>query len=129
MLCLQSTNRNRKKLQQHRERDIRRSMGPRERFNYYIFGKHCTVNTDHKPLESIFKKRLSSCPPRLQRFLMRALKYDVTVNYVKGPDVPIADALSRVSPQPAPSSSQLPEICVHHITESPCISNKATTDP
>ena len=38
---------------------------------------------------------------------MRALKYDVTVNYVKGPDVPIADALSRVSPQPAPSSSQL----------------------
>ena len=55
-----------------------------ERFNYYIFGKHCTVNTDHKPLESIFKKRLSSCPPRLQRFLMRALKSDVTVNYVKG---------------------------------------------
>ena len=88
-----------------------------ERFNYYIFGKHCTVNTDHKPLEAIFKKRLSSCPPRLQRFLMRALKYDVTINYVKGPDVPIADALSRVSPQPAPSNGQLPEICVHHITQ------------
>ena len=64
-----------------------------ERFNYYIFGKHCTVNTDHKPLKSISKKRLSSCPPRLQRFLMRALKY-VTVNYVKGSDVLIADALS-----------------------------------
>ena len=88
-----------------------------ERFNYYIFGKHCTVNTDHKPLEAIFKKRLSSCPPRLQRFLMRALKYDVTVNYVKGPDVPIADALSRVSPQPTPSSSQLSEIYVHHVTQ------------
>jgi len=29
---------------------------------------------------------------------MRALKYDVIVNYVKGPDVPIADTLSRVSP-------------------------------
>ena len=89
-----------------------------ERLNYYIFGKRCTVNTDHKPLESIFKKRLSSCPPRLQRSLMRALKYDVTVNYVKDPDVPIADALSRVSPQPAPSNGQLPEICVHHITQS-----------
>ena len=48
---------------------------------------------------------------------MRALKYDVTVNYVKGSDVPIADALSRVSPQPAPISGQLPEICVHHITQ------------
>ena len=30
---------------------------------------------------------------------MRALKYDVTANYVKGPDVPIADALSRASTQ------------------------------
>ena len=70
-----------------------------ERFSYFNFGKHCTVNTDHKPLESIFKKSLSSCPPRLQRFLMRALKYDVTANYVKGPDVPIADALSRASTQ------------------------------
>jgi len=29
---------------------------------------------------------------------MRALKYDVTVNYVKGPDVQIVDALSIVSP-------------------------------
>jgi len=36
---------------------------------------------------------------------------------VKGPDVPIADPLSRVSPQPAPSNGQLPEICVHHITQ------------
>ena len=79
-----------------------------ERFNYYIFGKHCSVNTDHKRLESVFKKRLSSYLPRLQRFLMRALKYDVPVNYVKGPGVPIA----HVHPP-------------HH-TESPC--NKATTD-
>ena len=43
-----------------------------EGFNYFIFGKHCTVNT--KPLESIFKKSLSSFPPRMQRFLMRALR-------------------------------------------------------
>ena len=50
---------------------------------------------------------------------MRALKYDITVNYVKGPDVPIADALSRVSPQPAPTNGQLSEICVHHITQHP----------
>jgi len=48
---------------------------------------------------------------------MKALKYDVTVNYVKGPHVPIADALSRVSPQPAPSNSQLSEMCIHHITQ------------
>ena len=48
---------------------------------------------------------------------MRALNCDVTVNYVKGPDVPIADAPSRVSSQPAPNNGQLPEICVHHTTQ------------
>ena len=48
---------------------------------------------------------------------MRALKYDVTVNYVEGPDVPIADALSRVSPQLASANGQLSEIHVHHITQ------------
>ena len=36
-----------------------------ERFHYFIYGKQCTVHTDHKPLEAIFKKRLSSCPARL----------------------------------------------------------------
>ena len=48
---------------------------------------------------------------------MIALRYDVTANYVKGPDVLIADALSRVSPQPASANGQLPEIHVHHITQ------------
>lgn len=88
-----------------------------ERFHYFIYGKHCTVETDHKPLESIFKKKLSTCPPRLQRFVLRALTYDVTVKYVKGSDVPIADALSRISPQPDPSSDQLPQLDVHLVTK------------
>ena len=87
-----------------------------ERFHYFIYGKRFTINTDHKPLESIFKKKLSSCPARLQRFVLRALKYDVTVIYVKGADVPIADALSRLSPQPAPANNQLPQLDIHHVT-------------
>ena len=65
-----------------------------ERFHYFIYGKKCTVHTDHKPLEAIVKKKLSRCQARLQRFMLRALKYDVTVTYVKGAQVPIADALS-----------------------------------
>ncbi|CAB4006171.1 Hypothetical predicted protein, partial [Paramuricea clavata] len=68
-----------------------------ERFHYFVYGKKCTVHTDHKPLETIFRKKLSSFPSRLQRFVLRALKYDVTVTYVKGEQVPIADALSRTS--------------------------------
>ncbi|XP_048583419.1 uncharacterized protein K02A2.6-like [Nematostella vectensis] len=88
-----------------------------ERFHYFIYGKQCTVNTDHKPLESIFKKKLTSCPARLQRFVLRALKYDVTVKYVKGSDVSIADALSRLSPQPAPPKGQLPQLSIHQVTD------------
>jgi len=87
-----------------------------ERFHYFIYGKHCTVETDHKPLESIFKKKLTSCPPRLQRLVLRALKYDVTVTYVKGANVPIADALSRVTPQKEPTVGELPRINVHCVT-------------
>lgn len=54
-----------------------------QKFQYFIYGKHCSLNTDQKPLEPIFKKKLANCPPRLQRLLIKALKYDVTVKYVK----------------------------------------------
>ena len=87
-----------------------------EKFHYFIYGKRCTLHTDHKPLESIFKKKLAHCPPRLQRLLIRALKYNVAVKYVKGSEVPIADALSRVTPQPCMKADQLNQINVHHIT-------------
>jgi hypothetical protein len=40
----------------------------------------------------------------------------VTVTYVKGAQVPIADALSRISPQQLPSKSQLPQLDIHQIT-------------
>ena len=68
------------------------------------------------PMEAIFKKKLSSCPARLQRFVLRALKYDIEVKYVKGTEVPIADALSRVSPLPAPANGELPQLDIHFVT-------------
>ena len=90
--------------------------GGQRNFTNFIYGKHCTLHTDHKPLESIFKKKLAHCPPRLQRLLIRALKYDIAVKYVKGSEVPIADALSRVTPQPCTKADQPNQINVHHIT-------------
>ena len=48
--------------------------------------------------------------------MLRALKYDITVTYVKGEQVPIADALSRVSPQAVPLKGQLPQLDIHQIT-------------
>ena len=42
-----------------------------ERFHTYTYGREVTVESDHKPLEVIFKKPLHRAPKRLQRMLMR----------------------------------------------------------
>ena len=46
-----------------------------ERFNDYIYGRNVVhVETDHKPLESIFKKEIHMAPKRLQRTRLRLQK-------------------------------------------------------
>ena len=59
--------------------------------------KKVTIETDHKPLESIWKKTIMSASPRLQRLLLKMAKYDVEIRYIQGKTNVIADALSRVS--------------------------------
>ena len=67
-----------------------------EKFEYYLLGRKVQVETDHSPLEQIFKKNIAEAPARLQRMLLRCLKFDIDVKYKKGKDIPMADALSRV---------------------------------
>ena len=55
-----------------------------------------TVQTDHKPLVSIWKKSIASSSPRLQKLLLRPSQYDVNIKYLKGKDNVVADALSRL---------------------------------
>lgn len=66
-----------------------------EKFEHYVYGRHVTVESDHKPLEIITKKSLVNAPKRLQRMLLRLQKYDFDVMYKKGQKMFIADALSR----------------------------------
>jgi hypothetical protein len=66
-----------------------------EHFHQYIFGQAVEVETDHKPLVSIFKKSLNDCPLRLQRLLLRVQKYDLRIGYTPGKFMHTADALSR----------------------------------
>ena len=54
------------------------------------------VETDHSPLEQIFKKNIAEAPARLQRLLLRCMNFDITVRYKAGNSIPVADALSRV---------------------------------
>lgn len=53
-----------------------------EKFYYYVYGRGVTIETDHKPLEAIFKKHLSAAPPHIARMKLRILKYDVDRNQV-----------------------------------------------
>lgn len=68
-----------------------------EKFYQYVFGTKFVVETDHKPLISIFKKSLNTCPARLQRMLLSLQKYDIDLIYKPGKHLIIADTLSRLS--------------------------------
>ena len=68
-----------------------------EKWHQYTFGRPLTVYSDHKPLEAIMKKPLDRAPKRLQGMLVRALAYDIKVQYLKGNDMFLADTLSRAS--------------------------------
>ena len=71
-----------------------------EKFHYYVYGRGITVERDHKPLEAIFKNHLTTAPPRIARMMLRVQKYDAEIKYVQGKNIPLADALSRISPCP-----------------------------
>ena len=66
-----------------------------EKFETYVYYRKVIVESDHKPLETIFKKSLLSAPKRLQRMLLRLQRYDFDVTYKKGTQLIMADALSR----------------------------------
>ena len=88
-----------------------------ERFHRYIYGYRVKVQTDHKPLESIWKKPIAASSPRLQRLLLRLSQYNISIEYLKGKENVIADALSRVHPLPNDEEPQEDIIPVHLLTE------------
>ena len=62
-----------------------------EKFEYYLLGRHIVVETDHSPLEQIFKKHIADAPSRLQRIQLRCLRFDLEVKYRPGKSIPVAD--------------------------------------
>ena len=59
-----------------------------EKFEYYLYGIKVIVETDHSPLEQIFKKNIAEAPARLQKLLLRCMKFDITVRYQAGKSIP-----------------------------------------
>ena len=66
-----------------------------EKFHDYIYGQTVKVDTDHKPLESLFSKAIHRMPARIQRFCLRLQKYDLRISYKPGKLLVLADTLSR----------------------------------
>ena len=88
-----------------------------EKFHYFLYGKESTLETDQKPLVSIYKKHMVDISPRVQRLIVRSFPYlPFNVVYKKGKVIPVADALSRVTPMDPEDNIQLPIIAVNMIT-------------
>ena len=87
-----------------------------EKFHYFLYGKKFTLETNQKPLVSIYKKHMIDISPRVQRLILRSFPYlPFKVVYKKGTDIPVADALSHVTPLDPEDNIQLPIIAVNMI--------------
>ena len=68
-----------------------------EDFRDYLIGLTFDLETDYKPLLSLFaKKNLDELSPRIQRFRMRLVWYDYNVKFVSGKNLIVPDVLSRL---------------------------------
>ncbi len=100
-----------------------------QRFHKYLYGRKCTIVTDHKPLLSLFNE-LKAVPqmssPRIQRWAVTLRAYSII--YKAGKDHSNADALSRL-PLPMESSTEQEErvLMLEKIRKDPILSRVRET--
>ena len=89
-----------------------------EKFHYFLYGKEFTLETDQKPLVFIYKKHVVEISPRIQRLVVRSFPYQpFNMQYREGMEIPLADALSQVTPLPMEEDGiQLPIIAINMVT-------------
>ena len=70
-----------------------------KRFHLYLYGRHFTILTDHKPLERIFGPKTaipSLAAMRLQRWAIILAAFNYSIKFVPSKQNAVADALSRL---------------------------------
>ena len=82
-----------------------------KKFHQYTYGRHFSLVTDHKPLESLFNEKMATQPmaaARIQRWALTLAAYNYSIEYKPGPEHANADALSRLPLPLRPSTTPLP---------------------
>ena len=117
MLCFQRLDKDWTELSKLGERETLGTIWGMKKFHYFLYGKEFTLETDQKPLVSIYKKHVINISPRVQRLIVRSFPYlPFKVVYKKCVDIPVADALSHVTPMDWEDNIKLPIIAVNMIT-------------
>ena len=83
---------------QNLEHEAQAAVWGMEKFHYFLYGRKFILQTDQKPLVSIFRKHMIDVSPRIQRITIRAWQYDFVPQHIPGRINVIADSLSRVTP-------------------------------
>ena len=89
------------------------------KFREYILGKETVVKTDHKPLETIVWKPMSSAPVQLQSVMLKLKGYDLKVEYLPGKKQVMADTLSRASLNEIPERDEFQVNMIERISVTP----------
>ena len=76
------------------------------RSKLYLLGCSFAVRTDHKPLVGIFRRK-DTKNPWLQRILAKLDNYHFVVEYIRGKDNAIANALSRYPVDPPEADTEV----------------------
>ena len=90
------------------------------KFYYFLYGKEFTLETDQKPLVSIYKRHMVDISPRVQRLIVRSFPYQpFNVIYKKGKGYSSCRCTQSSDPNgsrrqhPVTNNSSQPNHCTH----------------
>lgn len=81
-----------------------------EKWHVYLWGRPFTLQTDHQALVALLSNKGTGRRPfRIARWAERLLRYNYTVEYRKGSENKVADALSRLPAEGKPECTPQPK--------------------
>lgn len=93
-----------------------------QRFHFFLYGRQFTVESDHKPLESLVLRDIDDVTKRLQGMFMSLLTYaGLQVVYKPGKEMLVADCLSRAQLSHISEIEELSGV-IHSVTRAVCMS-------